>query len=177
MPSSSERGRPQPRSTPTRPPLPALVPAPVLTLQPLQLVLSRLQQAASLIPQLLCTHLRSQHPLGLALSQGLHCLVLVAQWALQQLGMWRAGAGWWPSGDPASTLPPRGLCLSLPAQPPWHDPGHCLLFLRPWRLPGCSLLVSISEPPGGHSVAEPVALQSSAPALLPPSSPAPAVGG
>lgn len=59
----------------------------ILTLQPLQLVLSGLQQAASLVPQLLCPRLRSQHALGLALSQGLHCLVLVAQLALQQLGM------------------------------------------------------------------------------------------
>lgn len=50
---------------------------PILTLQPLQLVLSSLQQAASLIPQSFCPCLCSQHTLGLALSQGPHCLVLV----------------------------------------------------------------------------------------------------
>ena len=62
-------------------------PTPILTLQPLQLVLSGLQQAPSLVPQLLCPRLRSQHTLGLALSQGPHCLVLVPQGALQQLWM------------------------------------------------------------------------------------------
>ena len=62
-------------------------PTPILTLQPLQLVLSGLQQAPSLVPKLLCPRLRSQHTLGLALSQGPHCLVLVPQGALQQLWM------------------------------------------------------------------------------------------
>lgn len=87
MPSSSKRGRSQLKgSTPTVPELWCL-PTLILTLQPLQLVLSRLQQAPSLIPQLLCPCLRRQHTLGLTLSQGLDCLVLVAQLALKQLGM------------------------------------------------------------------------------------------
>lgn len=100
-------------------------------MQPLQLVLSSLQQASSLIPKLLCPLLRSQHTLGLALSQGLHRLVLVAYWALQQLQIETAKSVRWHSEGPASSPTPTSwLCLNPPAQLPGHDPGHCLLFLQ-----------------------------------------------
>lgn len=54
-------------------------------MQPLKLVLGGLKQGPGLIPQVLCPRLRSQHTLGLALGQGPHRLILVAQRTLQQL--------------------------------------------------------------------------------------------